>query len=470
MPKAPAYQCSECGALHSKWQGQCPDCGTWDTFIPAPKADTAPHIPGAKASAGAGARRPGNRAAAFVPLDEEGAAQPRFSSGIGELDRALGGGIAVGAAILLGGQPGIGKSTLLSQTLARVATAAAPAVYVSGEESAEQVRMRFARLSLEAAHVRFLPESELETILDTVETHGKGVRLLVIDSIQTMFSANIPSAPGTVSQVRACADTLVRFCKKRGIALIIVGHVTKDGQIAGPKLLEHMVDAVLYFEGEDRSHLRIVRAVKNRFGAAGETAFFDMRQDGLHEVKNPSAAFLSGYDSGAPGVAVCASMEGSRPVLVEVQALAAQSHMATPRRAAVGWPSDRLAMLLAVLQVRCGVFLADKEIFLNIAGGMKISEPAADLAAAAALLSAYYNKPVPEATVFFGEAGLSGEIRQAPHAGARIREAAKLGFSNIVCPAFSDSGRQRLKTALQGGAKAQCAELKNVKDVTALFA
>lgn len=457
--------CTACGSVQSKWHGKCPDCGEWGSLeAQAERTAPAPFLKNKKSGTHVAAH-----AADFVSLEQTSDVTPRFNTGISELDRALGGGMVEGGAVLLGGQPGIGKSTLLSQTIARIATEEAPAVYVSGEESSEQVRLRFQRLSLPAAHVRFLPESALETVLGTLEARAPHAKLLVIDSIQTLFSENIPSAPGTVTQVRACADTLVRFCKKRGLALIIVGHVTKDGQIAGPKLLEHMVDTVLYFEGEDRSHLRIVRAVKNRFGAAGETAFFDMRADGLHEVKNPSAAFLSGYNSGAPGVAVCASMEGTRPVLVEVQALVAQSHMATPRRAAVGWTSDRLAMLLAVLQVRCGISLADKEIFLNIAGGMKISEPAADIAAAAALLSAFYNRPPPEATVFFGEAGLSGEIRQAPHAGARIKEATKLGFVNIVCPTFSKTGRERLKQATKGGPDAKCAELRSVQDLAALF-
>jgi DNA repair protein RadA/Sms len=445
-----AYRCTECGAVHPKWHGQCPDCGVWDTFMEDEIAG---------GSQGAGRKKA--KSLEFIPLDGANPVPPRFSSGIGELDRALGGGIVPGSAVLIGGQPGIGKSTLLSKVLSATAAPDAPVVYVSGEESAEQVRMRFRRLKLETAHVKFLAAAELERILSAVDGL-KDVRLLVMDSIQTVFSERIPSAPGTVAQVRTAAHELARYCKKRNISLILVGHVTKEGQIAGPKLLEHMVDTVLYFEGEDRSHFRMIRATKNRFGAANEVGFFDMQPDGLKEVRNPSGLFLPSGSGSVSGSAVCAAMEGTRPMLLEVQALAAKTNMATPRRAVVGWDPNRLAMLLAVLQVRCGTFLGDREIYLNVAGGVRIAETAADAAAAAALLSSYCDRPLPPHSAVFGEVGLSGEIRMTGHTAVRIREAANMGFTRVICPRLPDSFRKE-------STDVNCLEVSHVRDLSALI-
>ncbi|MET0154508.1 MAG: DNA repair protein RadA [Rickettsiales bacterium] len=452
------YRCVECGEVQPKWQGQCPGCGLWDSFAEEETEKTS------SSARGVGA------ALAFVPLDAEAQAPDRFPSGLAELDRVLGGGVVRGSAVLLGGQPGIGKSTLLSKTLAETSEDGAPAVYVSGEESAEQVRMRFRRLKLDATKLKFLAGAEIERIVAALDGLPR-VKLLVIDSIQTMFSARVPSAPGTVAQVRVCANDLVRYCKRRDAALVLVGHVTKDGQIAGPKLLEHMVDTVLYFEGEDRGHFRMVRAVKNRFGAAGEVGFFDMQPDGLKEVRNPSALFLSAGGGCVAGAAVCAGMEGSRPILLEVQALAAKTNMATPRRATVGWDPNRLAMMLAVLQVRCGVFLGDREIYLNVAGGVKITETAADAAVVAALLSSYYDKALPKGCAVFGEVGLSGEIRMTGHAAARVKEAVNAGFLHILCPPLPEGMEESLSESCKerSGKVPTISVVRHVRDVAAFI-
>ena len=358
---------------------------------------------------------------------------PRFSTGIGELDRVTGGGIVPGSALLIGGEPGIGKSTLLLQLAATLARAGRRAVYFSGEEAAAQVRLRAERLGLADAPVALACETSLAHILATLEA-GPPPDLIVIDSIQTLWAEAIEAAPGTVSQVRAAAQALIRHAKTAGSALLLVGHVTKDGQIAGPKVIEHMVDTVLYFEG-DRGHTyRILRAVKNRFGATDEIGVFEMASEGLREVANPSELFLGDRQASSPGAAVFAGIEGTRPLLVEIQALVAPSSLGTPRRAVVGWDSSRLSMLLAVLEARAGLSFAGQDVYLNVAGGLRINEPAADLAAAAALVSSLSGVAIPRHSVHFGEVSLSGAISATPLMSPRLKEAQKLGFRRPCCP------------------------------------
>jgi DNA repair protein RadA/Sms len=362
------------------------------------------------------------------------ATPPRRDTGLEELNRVLGGGLVVGSAVLIGGDPGIGKSTLLLQMTASMARAGASVTYVSGEESVAQIQLRAERLGLGGTTVQLAAASSVRDILTSMEG-GKAPDVLIIDSIQTMFLDSLDSAPGTVAQVRASAHELIRFAKQRDVAILLVGHVTKEGQIAGPRVLEHMVDCVLYFEGE-RGHLfRILRTVKNRFGATDEIGVFEMTEKGLAQVENPSSLFLTERDHAVSGSAVLAGIEGSRPVLLEMQSLVAPSMMATPRRAVVGWDAGRLAMILAVLEARGGARFADREVYLSVAGGMRIGEPAADLPAAAALLSALLDAPLPEGAVFFGEIGLSGEIRPVSRQDTRLKEAAKLGFSKAYLPA-----------------------------------
>ena len=420
------YVCQDCGTEHRRWAGKCDGCGAWNTIIAEKKADTVTPKFSTK----------GARAIEFVSLDGESKDSPRFKTGIAEFDRVLGGGVVPGSAVLVGGDPGIGKSTLLTQAMAMLAKQAASrgeeVVYISGEEAVAQVRLRAARLNLSDAPVKLASESSLKDILISLD-NGKPPAAVVIDSIQTMYADSLDSAPGTVSQVRACAAELVRFAKKKGSALILVGHVTKDGQIAGPRVVEHMVDTVLYFEGERGHQFRILRAVKNRFGATDEIGVFEMSDAGLSEVPNPSALFLGNRDETVSGASVFAGMEGTRPVLLEIQALVANSALGTPRRAVVGWDSSRLNMVLAVLEARCGVSFAGQDVYLNVAGGLKITEPAADLAVVAALLSAASGEPVPPHTVLFGEVSLSGEVRPVGQSEARLKEAAKLGFKQAVC-------------------------------------
>jgi DNA repair protein RadA/Sms len=362
---------------------------------------------------------------------------PRRDTGLSELNRVLGGGLVVGSAVLIGGDPGIGKSTLLLQMTASMARAGASVTYVSGEESIAQIQLRAERLGLGNTPVKLAAASSVRDILTSLE--GERPDVLIIDSIQTMFLDSLDSAPGTVAQVRASAHELIRFAKQRDIAILLVGHVTKEGQIAGPRVLEHMVDCVLYFEGE-RGHLfRILRTVKNRFGATDEIGVFEMSDKGLQQVENPSSLFLTERTTVVSGSAVLAGIEGSRPVLLEMQALVAPSMMATPRRAVVGWDAGRLAMILAVLEARGGARFADREVYLSVAGGLRIGEPAADLPAAAALLSALLDAPLPEGAVFFGEIGLSGEIRPVSRQETRLKEAAKLGFSRGYLPYVSKS-------------------------------
>jgi len=370
-------------------------------------------------------------------LDEGAARIVRAPTGVGEFDRVLGGGLVPGSAVLLGGDPGIGKSTLLLQTAAAAAQAGFDALYFSGEEATDQISLRAERLGLASAPLKVAIETNVERILATIDA-APDAELIVVDSIQTLWSETLDAAPGTVSQLRAAAQALITHAKHTGCALFLVGHVTKDGQIAGPKVIEHMVDTVLYFEGDGAQHYRLLRSVKNRFGPTGEIGVFEMRGSGLHAVVNPSQLFLGDGGERAPGAAVFAALEGTRPLLVEIQALVAPTAFPAPRRAVVGWDANRLAMLLAVLEARCGVKLAGHDVYLNVAGGLRVSEPAADLAVAAALISALSGVALQEDCVYFGEVSLSGAIRSVRQSDTRLREAAKLGFGAAVVPASGD--------------------------------
>ncbi len=424
-----AFVCQSCGAVAPRWAGKCAACGEWNTLTQETNAAAPPGSGLSKSRRG--------RALALEGLSGAKDEAPRFSTGIAELDRVTGGGLVPGSALLIGGEPGIGKSTLLLQLAAALAGAGKRAVYFTGEESAAQIRLRAERLGVAQAPVALACETSLANILATL-LEGPPADLVIIDSIQTLWAEEIEAAPGTVTQVRAATQTLIRHAKAAGGALLLVGHVTKDGQIAGPKVIEHMVDAVLYFEG-DRGHaFRILRAVKNRFGATDEIGVFEMARTGLAEVANPSELFLGDRDETSPGAAVFAGVEGTRPLLVEIQALVAPSTLGTPRRAAVGWDANRLAMLLAVLDARCGVSFAQRDVYLNVAGGLKITEPAADLAVAAALLSSFSGVSLPSDRVYFGEISLSGGARAASHAGARLKEAKKLGFRSALIPAAGE--------------------------------
>jgi DNA repair protein RadA/Sms len=416
------YVCQECGAVHSKWMGKCDSCGGWNSLVEEAAPENTPK--------GLGSKR-GNKIN-FVGLEGAEKDPPRRISGIQEFDRVLGGGLVPGSAVLLGGDPGIGKSTLLMQVTAKLA-GGGKTVYISGEEAIAQLRLRARRLGLEKAPVSLAAATSVRDIVSTLDVPD-AVEVVVIDSIQTMFIDSLESAPGTVSQVRASAQELIRTAKRRGFALLLVGHVTKEGTIAGPRVLEHMVDTVLHFEGERSHQFRILRAVKNRFGPADEIGVFEMSDGGLGEVSNPSELFLGEREGDVSGAAVFAGIEGSRPVLVEIQALAAPSALGTPRRAVIGWDSGRLAMVMAVLDTRCGLALGPLDVYLNVAGGLKISEPAADLAVAAALMSAESGEAIKGGTVIFGEIGLSGEIRPVSRIDARLKEAAKLGFVRAIIP------------------------------------
>jgi len=423
---APTYVCQSCGAVSSKWAGRCDACGEWNTLEEeAPSVGEAAHKTSLASSKGKGAKLE------LVALKGESAEPPRAITNIAEFDRVTGGGLVPGSAILVGGDPGIGKSTLLLQVAARCA-GQGEVIYVSGEEAIAQVRLRASRLGLAEANVELATATNLRDILSTLEATSP--RLVVIDSIQTMWSDVLESAPGTVSQVRACAQELVRYAKRSGATVLLVGHVTKEGQIAGPRVVEHMVDTVLYFEGERGHQFRILRATKNRFGPTDEIGVFEMTGEGLSEVANPSALFLSSRDEGASGSCVFAGIEGTRPVLVELQALVAPSPLGTPRRAVVGWDAGRLAMVLAVLETRAGLSLAGNDVYLNVAGGLRVNEPAADLAVAAALVSSHLNVAVPPHVVLFGEVSLSGTVRRVAQADARLKEAGKLGFRAAVTP------------------------------------
>jgi len=419
------YVCQSCGATQTKWAGQCPACDAWNTLV----EEVQSRPPGALAPSKA-AR---SRGLTFQGLDEHTPAPPRLATGVDEFDRVCGGGVVPGSAILLGGDPGVGKSTLLMQVAAHAARRGVRCGYISGEEAIDQVRGRAQRMGLADAPVKLATETSLRAILDSLKQER--FDLVVIDSIQTMW---------TVTQVRAATGELVRLAKKQGVAVILVGHVTKEGTIAGPRVIEHMVDAVLAFEGERGYPFRILRAVKNRFGATDEIGVFEMGDAGLGEVKNPSALFLDTSGERAAGAAVFAGIEGSRPVLVEFQALVAPSAYGTPRRAVVGWDSGRLAMVLAVLETRCGLSLGNRDVYLNVAGGLRVNEPAADLAAAAALASSALDAALPQDCVVFGEISLSGDIRPVSRMDSRLKEAAKLGFRRALCPKDIDGGGMKI--------------------------
>jgi DNA repair protein RadA/Sms len=423
--RADSFVCQNCGAAYSRWQGKCEACGEWNTISEEGAAASRPATPGRAPRKG--------RLFALEPLTGETHDAPRLPSGVAEFDRVTGGGFVRGSVLLLGGDPGIGKSTLLIQVAAALAKSGHRAVYISGEEAVAQVRLRAERLGLGGAKVELAAETSVEDIIATLGERDPP-RLVIIDSIQTMWTDGVESAPGTVTQVRGSAQALIRFAKRGGTAVILVGHVTKDGQIAGPRVVEHMVDAVLSFEGEGAHQFRILRAVKNRFGPTDEIGVFEMTGAGLAEVANPSELFLSERDLGSPGTAVFAGIEGSRPLLVEIQALVAPTSLGTPRRAVVGWDQSRLSMVLAVLEAHCGVRLSGHDVYLNVAGGLRIQEPAADLAAAAALISSLTHAPLPADGVFFGEISLSGAVRPVPQAAARLKEATKLGFARAVVP------------------------------------
>ena len=464
------YVCQSCGAASTRWSGRCDGCGGWNTVVEEAPRESAP------GGLGTASRRR-SRNIEFASMDGPAEGAPRRACGIAEFDRVCGGGLVPGSAILIGGDPGIGKSTLLLQVVAALAgpagsTAAPACLYISGEEAVEQLRLRARRLGLAQAPVLLATATAVRDIaasLDAAETPG----IVVIDSIQTMFVDSLDSAPGTVSQVRASAQELIRLAKRRGFTVLLVGHVTKDGQIAGPKVLEHMVDAVLSFEGERGHQFRILRATKNRYGPTDEIGVFEMTDRGLMEVPNPSALFLAERRGNVSGSAVFAGLEGTRPVLVEVQALVSPSSLATPRRAVIGWDAGRLAMVLAVLEARCGLALAGREVYLNVAGGLRVSEPAADLAVAAALVSAASDQPVPAEMVVFGEIGLSGEVRAVSQAEARLKEAAKLGFTQALVPPRRPRADEKARGKRDGGDRTgglEIQEIAHLQDLVARFA
>ncbi|MBQ1612023.1 MAG: DNA repair protein RadA [Alphaproteobacteria bacterium] len=419
------YVCQNCGSAYPKWQGKCDSCGEWNTIIEEQV--------GGEGFSNFHPKHKG-KIIDFVSLSGTSQNIERISTGIKELDRVSGGGLVAGSVILVGGDPGIGKSTLLLQACASIASSPTrpECYYISGEEALDQVRIRAKRLELEQSPVNLASATDVKDIVDTLEKTN--AKIVVIDSIQTMYLEEAESTPGSVSQVRACAYELIKIAKRKGFVLFLVGHVTKQGSIAGPRVLEHMVDTVLYFEGERGHQFRILRAVKNRYGATDEIGVFEMQDKGLVEVENPSALFLAERQGNISGSCVFAGIEGSRPVLVEIQALVSQTGYASPKRAVVGWDSGRLAMVLAVLEARGGLNLSSQDVYLNIAGGLKISEPAADLAVAMAIISSLTNRPLPADMVIFGEIGLSGEVRAVSQPNLRLKEASKLGFKSAIVP------------------------------------
>ncbi|MBU6141223.1 MAG: DNA repair protein RadA [Proteobacteria bacterium] len=476
--KKTAYSCQSCGAIHFKWAGKCPDCGAWNSLVEEFEEGGASHFTRLAEDPKSGKKSSGKKIE-LVQLTGEAQQFPRIKTNIGELDRVLGGGLVQGSVVLIGGDPGIGKSTLLLQTAESLAKGKNQVIYISGEESVDQIRLRANRTGVKQDSIQLAATTNVSEIIASFEKGGgsfllrrnetedfgkansepaspkspsaakaapppfsKGAAtIVIIDSIQTMFLEELSSAPGTVSQVRAAAGELTIFAKKNNITLLIVSHVTKDGQIAGPKVLEHMVDTVLYFEGEKDLHFRILRSIKNRFGAANEIGVFEMNEIGLSEVTNPSELFLTSYDRETSGSIVFAGVEGTRPILVEIQALVSPSFIPTPRRAVVGWDVNRLAMVIAVLSARFGLSLFDKEVYLNIVGGLKIEETAADLACACALISAARDIALPSQTIAIGEIGLSGEVRMVSNLEGRLKEAAKLGFKNCLIPKANEKNK-----------------------------
>lgn len=449
------YVCQSCGSVSPKWSGKCDGCNEWNTYVEEVANDTVPK----------GLSRGKGRMVEFVDLAGTSEKPPRTNTDFSEFDRVTGGGLVAGSAILIGGDPGIGKSTILLQVTCQLSKKLRCA-YISGEEAVDQVRLRAARLGLDKSPVDLASATNIRDIVTTMESGQYD--LVIIDSIQTMYLDNLDSAPGTVSQVRASAAELIRVAKKRGITLFLVGHVTKEGQIAGPRVLEHMVDTVLYFEGDRGHQFRILRAVKNRFGPTDEIGVFEMQDKGLVEVLNPSEMFLAQRQKDIAGSAVLAAMEGTRPVLVEIQALVSPSSLGTPRRAVIGWDNNRLSMILAVLEARCGLQIGMNDVYLNVAGGLRISEPAADLAVAVALISALSGVAVPADTVVFGEIGLSGEVRNVSQAQARFKEASKLGFSRAIMPELPNKGK---KSGISGADQANInlMDVKHLNEVIPLF-
>ncbi len=446
------YICQECGTNYAKWSGRCDACGAWNSILEEASNESAPKGLGNKKG----------RNIEFVDLKGEEKNLPRLCTGIEEFDRVCGGGLVAGSALLVGGDPGIGKSTLLLQVTAALATSNKNirCVYISGEEATAQVRMRAERLGLADAPVELASATSVRDIVASLDVSDSPA-VVVADSVQTLFVDSIDSAPGTVSQVRASAQELIRLAKRKGFALFLVGHVTKEGMIAGPKMLEHMVDTVLYFEGERGHQFRIIRTVKNRFGPADEIGVFEMTDVGLAQVPNPSAIFLADHEGRVSGASVFAGIEGSRPILVEIQALTAPTSFGTPRRAVVGWDTGRLSMILAVLEARCGLIISNQDVYLNVAGGMRISEPAADLAVAAALVSSVTGVPVPPDTTVFGEIGLSGEVRPVSQANVRLKEASKLGFTRAFTPEIR-RGKSSKKNVSQGNSKLEVIEIDHL--------
>lgn len=441
------YVCNECGTQHPKWVGKCPDCGGWNSL----QEEVVSSVPkGLK-------RDVSTKPLEFHSLKGDAAPPPRYITGIAEFDRVCGGGLVPGSVLLVGGDPGIGKSTLLLQVAALLSQGHRCA-YISGEEGLDQIRLRAQRLAVENAAIQLASDTDLRRIIAALETKNPP-QLVIIDSIQTMYLDSLESAPGTVAQVRTCAQELIRMAKKSNIVLILVGHVTKEGNIAGPRVLEHMVDTVLYFEGDRGHQFRILRSVKNRFGPTDEIGVFEMTHLGLQQIENPSAAFISQYREGVNGSCIFAGIEGTRPLLVEIQSLVAPSSLGTPRRTVIGWDSGRLSMVIAVLEARCGVSFAGKDVYLNVAGGLRIMEPAADLAVAASLLSSLSGEPILEDHVVFGEIGLSGEIRHVGQIAARLKESEKLGFKGAIMPS------QNKKDGLSSSKKFVLKELKSLREI-----
>ncbi len=436
--KKTAYSCQNCGTIHFKWAGKCPDCGAWNSMIEEFEEGGASHF--SRISEDKKTKNSSDKKLELIKLNGEAQDFPRVKTNIGELDRVLGGGLVQGSVVLIGGDPGIGKSTLLLQTADSLAKTKNQIIYISGEESVDQVRLRAKRMGVVENSIELAATTNVSEIVSAIKPSSKPT-IVIIDSIQTMFLEELSSAPGTVSQVRAAAGELTIFAKKNNITLLIVSHVTKDGQIAGPKVLEHMVDTVLYFEGEKDLHFRILRAVKNRFGAANEIGVFEMNEVGLSEVTNPSELFLTSYERDTSGTAVFSGIEGTRPLLAEIQALVSPSFIPTPRRAVVGWDQNRLAMIIAVLNNRFGLNLFDKEVYLNIVGGLKVEETAADLAVACALISAARDIALPSSVIAVGEIGLTGEIRMVSNLEGRLREAAKLGFKKCLIPKANEKNK-----------------------------
>ncbi|MDR2778277.1 MAG: DNA repair protein RadA [Rickettsiales bacterium] len=458
MQQKSIFICQNCGAVHKKWNGRCSECEAWNSIVEemedggsVPQDEKVQKL------------LLNSREVIFENLDEKIIDTLRIDTGIGELNRVLGGGVVRGSAILIGGDPGIGKSTLLLQVLCSIANKDLNALYISGEESVNQVKMRATRLHLEKSNVKIASVSSIGDIICSLLKQQPEV--VVIDSIQTVFSPELSSAAGTISQVRFCGSELIALAKSKNIIIFIVSHVNKDGQIAGPKVLEHMVDTVLYFEGDREFKFRILRSIKNRFGAANEIGIFEMHDTGLGEVLNPSQLFLSSREDLVSGSAVFAGMEGSRSLLAEIQALIAPSYMPSPRRAVVGWDQNRLAMIIAVISSRFGIGLYDKEVYLNIVGGLRIEEPAADLAVAAALISAYRDIAIPRDYIFMGEIGLSGEVRMISQIDHRIKEAEKLGFRKAIVP----DDINKLKTFKRDSYKLEIIALKHLRDLAIFF-